>query len=50
MDINRIFVTFDFRDWKWLSNFIRFQAIVEDKEVILGRKEGSLMIDFSQMQ
>ena len=42
-------LTFDFRDWKFLSNTQRFQATVTDPEIITGQKEGEIIIDFSLM-
>lgn len=43
-------LTFDFRDWKYLSQIERFQMEhVDDVEVLLGNKEGSLQIDFNKM-
>lgn len=41
--------SFDFRDWKYLSGYTRFQSVIDDAEVIAGLKEGSLEIDFSKL-
>ena len=45
----KITVTVDFRDWKYLSDLKRFQTVVVDAEVIAGKKESSLVIDFNKM-
>jgi len=34
--------TFDFRDWKYMSQIERFTAVVTDAEVIAGNKNGSV--------
>lgn len=39
----------DFRDWKYMSNFHRFQIQINDTDIILGKKEGSIEIDFAEM-
>lgn len=46
----RILVAIDFYNWKWISKFKRFQTHVDDKEVLLGNKEGRIWVDFSQME
>jgi hypothetical protein len=46
----KITLTFDFRDWKFLSNTQRYQATVTDPEIITGQKEGEIVIDFSLMR
>ena len=33
-------LTFDFRDWLWLSNVQRFQQDITDPEVLSGEQEG----------
>ena len=45
----KITVTVDFRDWKYLSDLIRFQTTVDDADVIAGKREGSLEVDFNKM-
>ena len=45
----KITVTVDFRDWKYLSDLIRFQTTVEDSDVLAGLKEGSIEVDFNNM-
>ena len=46
----KIVVSIDFRDWKWISNFERFQAEITDQGIILGQKAGTIEIDFSKLQ
>ena len=41
-------MTFDFRDWKYLSNLIRFSKNITDPDVISGNKEDSIEIDFKK--
>ena len=41
--------TFDFRDWKYLSQIERFSETVKDADVIAGIKEGSIPIDFNKL-
>ena len=43
-------MSIDFRDWKWLSNFQRYQIDIEEPEIITGVKEGTIDIDFSKME
>lgn len=43
-------VAFDIRDWKYLSNYKRFQQKVNDKDVLAGVKESTIEIDFSTLQ
>mmetsp|Transcript_5732 Transcript_5732/g.9831 ORF Transcript_5732/g.9831 Transcript_5732/m.9831 type:complete len:360 (+) Transcript_5732:595-1674(+) len=42
-------VTFDFRDFKFLSNLIKFQTDVTDSEVISGLKEGEIEVDLGKL-
>ena len=42
-------VTVDFRDWKYLSDLIRFEKISENPQVIAGLQEGSIEVDFNKM-
>lgn len=49
MEGEKITVTVDFRDWKYMSDIIRFQNTVDDADVLAGLKEGQLEIDFNQM-
>jgi hypothetical protein len=49
-DKTKAIVTFDFRDWKWLSNFQRFTSHVDDVDVLNGTKEGSITVDFSKLK
>ena len=37
---NHISVNIDFRDWKWISDYTRFQVNLNDSEILLGNKEG----------
>lgn len=43
-------VNIDFRDWKWVSDYTRFQVNVNDSEILLGNKEGEIEVDFSKME
>ena len=43
-------VAFDIRDWKYLSNYKRFQQKVLDPDVLAGIKESTIEIDFSALQ
>ena len=40
---------FDFRDWKYLTNFRRFSQVITDPMVIAGLKEASVEIDFGEV-
>ncbi len=42
-------VSFDFRDFKYISEVTKFQTVVTDADVIAGLKESSLQIDFTEM-
>jgi hypothetical protein len=42
--------TFDFRDWKYLSQIERFAVDITDPEVIAGNKEGEFQVDFNKMK
>lgn len=42
-------ITFDFRDWKYMSHFIRFAKTFSDPEIVAGLKEGSITVDFKNM-
>lgn len=50
LDTDKVIVSFDFRDMKYLSNAIRTQQIVTDPEVITGLKEASIELDFSKLE
>ena len=41
--------TVDFRDWKYLSDIIRFKNVTDNARVIAGLEEGSIDIDFNKM-
>lgn len=41
--------TFDFRDWKYLSQIERFTETITDPQVIAGLKEGTVNIDFNKL-
>ena len=49
MEGEQIMVTVDFRDWKYMSDITRFQAQIKDTSIIAGLKEGSLEVNFNQM-
>jgi hypothetical protein len=40
-------VAIDFRDMKWLSDYIRFESNITDPEVLVGNSEGTITVDFS---
>ena len=40
---------FDFRDWKYLTNFRRFSKVITDPMVIAGLQQGSIQVDFGQV-
>jgi hypothetical protein len=42
-------MTFDFRDWKYMTNLIRFQKNITDADVITNNKEDEIEIDFKKM-
>jgi hypothetical protein len=42
-------LAFDFRDWKYLSNQVRFPINIKDGDIIAGNKEGSIEVDFSKL-
>lgn len=44
-----VIVSMDFRDFKYLSNIIKFQQRINDPLILSGQKEGELQIDFSKM-
>ena len=44
-----IFLSWDFRDWKYMSLFNRFSMNITDPDIIAGKKEESILIDFSKM-
>jgi hypothetical protein len=50
MDTDKLIVSFDFRDMKYLSNAIKTQQIVTDPEVITGVKEQTIELDFSKLE
>ena len=43
------YLTFDFRDWKYLSQIERFQVDIDDADILAGLKEGNITIDFDKM-
>lgn len=49
VDTQSMIMTFDFRDWRYLTNLIRFQKNITDPDVITGKKEDSIDIDFKKM-
>lgn len=40
---------FDFRDWKHMSRLHRFSERITDTDIILGKKEGNITLDFKEM-
>lgn len=40
---------FDFRDFKYLSNVMKTQIIIDDPEVMVGLKDASIELDFSAL-
>lgn len=52
MKVNKedsVLFSFDFRDWKYLTNIKKFQLNVTEPEVIAGLKEGSVTVDFKEL-
>lgn len=49
IDTDKLIVSIDFRDMKYLSNSIQTQQVVTDPEVIAGLKEHSIELDFSKL-
>jgi len=47
LDTEQVIVSFEFRDWKYLSNVKKTQQIITDPEVLTGQKENSIELDFS---
>ena len=45
----KVLVSLDFYNWKWISKFKRFKTHIDDPDVLLGTKEGKIMVDFNQM-
>lgn len=45
-----ITATIDFRDWKWLSNYQRFQTLIKDPQVLVGNAEATITVDFSKLE
>lgn len=43
-------LTFDFRDWRWLTNVQRFQQDIDDPLILSGEKDGSIEVDFRKMR
>jgi hypothetical protein len=35
---------FDFRDWKYLSNVLRFSHVISDPNIISGNKNGTIQL------
>lgn len=50
LDTNKVSVTIDIRDMKWLSNYQRYMVNTTDPDIIVGNTEGSIDIDFSLIQ
>ena len=46
----KMIVSIDFRDWKWISNFHRFQTEITDQSILNGSEDGSIEVDFSKLQ
>lgn len=42
-------VVFDFRDWHYMTNVIRFDKVVTDPDVIAGLREDTLTVDLGQV-
>lgn len=48
-DTPNVTLTFDFRDWKYLSQIERFTSWTDDPDVVVGNKEGTFDVDFNKM-
>ena len=42
-------MNFDFRDWRYLSNIIRSTLRITDVDLMLGKTEGTIDVDFSRI-
>jgi len=49
MQSDHLIVQFDFRDFKYLSNVMKTQVVVDDPDVIVGLKEASIELDFAAL-
>ncbi len=49
MNSDQLIVRFDFRDFKYLSNIMKTQIIVDDPEVMVGLKDASIELDFAAL-
>ena len=47
---SQVTVSIDFRDFRYLSNLIKFQQVVTDPDIISGKKEGTIEIDLNKMK
>ena len=50
MESEQVIVSFEFRDWRYLSNVKKTQQIVTDADVLTGQKEQSIELDFSKLE
>lgn len=50
LDTEQVIVSFEFRDWKYLSNVRKTQQIITDSDVLTGQKENSIELDFSKLE
>lgn len=49
MHSDHLIVRFDFRDFKYLSNIMKTQIVIDDPEVMVGLKDASIELDFAAL-
>jgi hypothetical protein len=49
MQSDHLIVQFEFRDFKFLSNVMKTQVIIDDPQVMVGLKEASIELDFNAL-
>lgn len=49
MQGHQLIVQFEFRDFKYLTNVMKTQVIIDDPEIMVGLKEASIELDFAAL-
>lgn len=49
MTSESLIVKFDFRDFKYLSNVMKTEVVIDDPDVIVGLKPASIELDFAAL-
>lgn len=49
MQSDHLIVQFDFRDFKYLSNVMKTQVLIDDPEIMVGLKDASIELDFAAL-